>query len=196
MFDKASPARPTCSTPRPTCWVEALIKLLISLAAPEDRCASARTSLATTAKPLPASPARAASTPAFSAKRLVWKAMSSITLMIWLIWSDDLSISVMAETAPATTLPLSSASERAERTMVSTSRARSAAERIDVVSSSSAAAVSSSVAAWVSVRVERSSDDWLISLARERMLSAVSTTMAIVSDRRSAAWLKSIFSAS
>ncbi len=36
----------------------------------------------------PASPARAASTPAFSASRLVWKAISSMTPMIWLICLD------------------------------------------------------------------------------------------------------------
>ena len=41
--------------------------------------ASAFTSLATTAKPLPASPARAASMVAFSASRLVWPAMSLIS---------------------------------------------------------------------------------------------------------------------
>jgi len=41
--------------------------------------ASWRTSLATTAKPLPASPARAASTAALSDSMLVWKARSSIT---------------------------------------------------------------------------------------------------------------------
>ena len=44
--------------------------------------ASRRTSSATTAKPLPASPARAASTAAFSARMLVWKAMSSMFLMM------------------------------------------------------------------------------------------------------------------
>jgi hypothetical protein len=37
---------------------------------------------ATTAKFLPASPARAASTPAFKASRLVWMATSSITPMM------------------------------------------------------------------------------------------------------------------
>ena len=45
------------------------------------------TSPATTAKPFPASPARAASMVAFSAKRLVWLAMSLIRLttspMLW-----------------------------------------------------------------------------------------------------------------
>ena len=41
--------------------------------------ASDLTSLATTAKPLPASPARAASIVAFSASRLVWPAIVSIS---------------------------------------------------------------------------------------------------------------------
>jgi hypothetical protein len=65
----------TCSTLRP-------ISVLISLAASALRCARLRTSLATTAKPRPCSPARAASTAAFSARMLVWKAMPSITPMM------------------------------------------------------------------------------------------------------------------
>src|SRR5690554_180367 len=48
----------------------------ISTAAALLRSASFRTSEATAEKPLPASPARAASTAALSANRLVWKAMS------------------------------------------------------------------------------------------------------------------------
>ncbi len=44
--------------------------------------ASLRTSSATTANPLPCSPARAASMAAFSARRFVWSAMSSITVTI------------------------------------------------------------------------------------------------------------------
>src|SRR6267142_1235892 len=44
-----------------------------------ERSASLRTSEATTAKPLPASPARAASIAAFSARRLVCSAISLIS---------------------------------------------------------------------------------------------------------------------
>jgi hypothetical protein len=54
----------------------------VFLAASAERIARFRTSSATTAKPLPASPARAASTAAFKARRLVWNAISSMTLMI------------------------------------------------------------------------------------------------------------------
>src|SRR5450830_1185833 len=65
------------------------IRVLISLAASALRPARARTSPATTAKPRPCSPARAASTAAFSARMLVWKAMPSMTPMMsaifWLL---------------------------------------------------------------------------------------------------------------
>ena len=50
---------------------DALIRSLISFAADAERCASVLTSPATTAKPLPCSPARAASTAAFNARILV-----------------------------------------------------------------------------------------------------------------------------
>jgi hypothetical protein len=62
--------------------------LLISRAASALRCARLRTSPATTAKPRPCSPARAASTAAFSARMLVWNAMPSITLMMSAIFFE------------------------------------------------------------------------------------------------------------
>ena len=74
-----APARSTCCEPAPTLPTESSIRPLISLAACALRCASERTSPATTAKLLFCSPARAASTAAFSARMLVWNAMPSIT---------------------------------------------------------------------------------------------------------------------
>ncbi len=68
----------------------------MSLAACEERCARLRTSDATTAKPRPASPARAASTAALSASRLVCRAISSITPMMSEILRDDSSIRAIA----------------------------------------------------------------------------------------------------
>jgi hypothetical protein len=67
--------------PFSTLLTEASISCLISLAA-ALRWARLRTSVATTAKPRPCSPARAASTAAFRARMLVWKAMPSITPMM------------------------------------------------------------------------------------------------------------------
>ena len=52
-----SPVPVASSDPVVTCWLEVSIKALISLAAVALRCASVRTSAATTAKPRPCSPA-------------------------------------------------------------------------------------------------------------------------------------------
>ena len=77
-----APAWSASLEPVSTLSTEASISTLISLAAAAERCARLRTSDATTAKPRPCSPARAASTAAFSARMLVWNAMPSITLMM------------------------------------------------------------------------------------------------------------------
>ncbi len=68
----------------------------VLVAASLARRASERTSSATTAKPRPASPARAASTAAFRARRLVWKAMSLMSRMIWEVPSAEALILPMA----------------------------------------------------------------------------------------------------
>ncbi len=109
-----SPPRPASRPGRPGREL-AWISTLISFAAFAERCAKARTSDATTAKPRPASPARAASTPAFNASRLVWNAMSSITPMIWPICRADVSIRSSPCTALSTTVPESAASDLACR---------------------------------------------------------------------------------
>jgi hypothetical protein len=75
--------------PASTCCTLPPISPLISRAAEALRCARLRTSVATTAKPRPCSPARAASTAAFSARMLVWKAMPSMVPMISAICADE-----------------------------------------------------------------------------------------------------------
>jgi hypothetical protein len=62
-------------------WTPVMMTLIESVEWTE-RSASLRTSVATTAKPLPASPARAASMAALRARRLVWPAMSLISSRI------------------------------------------------------------------------------------------------------------------
>ena len=60
-----------------------------------DLAASVRTSSATTEKPFPAVPARAASTAAFRARMLVWEAISSMVLMMVPICAEDWSMLVV-----------------------------------------------------------------------------------------------------
>jgi hypothetical protein len=86
--------------------------VLISLAALAERWARLRTSPATTAKPRPCSPARAASTAAFRARIFVWKAMPSMTLMMSTILREDSLIEPMVATTSATTAPPSPAMRR------------------------------------------------------------------------------------
>ena len=69
------------------------------------RPASSRTSLATTAKPRPLSPALAASTAALRASKLVWKAMPSITDTISLMSLLAVLTSSMANTVSCDNVP-------------------------------------------------------------------------------------------
>ncbi len=70
------------AVPSSTALIESLMSSVVSLAACATLPARFLTSSATTAKPLPASPALAASTAALSASIFVWNEISSIVLMI------------------------------------------------------------------------------------------------------------------
>ena len=65
------PTSVAISTPCRAFFTEPSIRFDVFFAASAERIARFRTSSATTAKPLPASPARAASTAAFNASRFV-----------------------------------------------------------------------------------------------------------------------------
>ncbi len=121
-------------------------RLLISSAAIWLRSASLRTSEATTAKPLPCSPARAASMAAFSASRSVCRAISSMI--------DIFSaISFIACTVLPTASPDSRASAAALMAMDSVCLAWSAFCEIEAVICSMAAELCSMAAAC-------STEDW------------------------------------
>ena len=106
------PALITKWLPSSTFSTESLIRFLISPAAAAARCAKLRTSVATTAKPRPCSPALAASTAAFNARILVWNAMLSITEIISTILREDsLMPSIVLTTCPTATTPFRAKSE-------------------------------------------------------------------------------------
>ncbi|MNV39265.1 hypothetical protein D3C71_1308380 [compost metagenome] len=164
----------TSAEPSLTLPTESSIRPLISLAAAAERWARVRTSLATTAKPRPCSPARAASTAAFSARMLVWKAMPSMTEMISAIFLDEVWIALMVVTTWPTTSPPCEATVCAPMASWLAWRACSAFWRTVEVSSSIEAAVSSRLAACCSVRRERSLLPVAISPAARLMLPAAS----------------------
>ena len=107
---------------------------------------------------------------------MVWKAISSITPMIWLICCDDFSMPPMASTALRTTSPLFSASSLVLATTPRACVAPSAAFLTVAVISSSAAAVSSRLEACCSVRRERSLEAVEISCVPESIASALACT--------------------
>ncbi len=92
----------TAWLPSETEMMELSISSLVALAASSDLEARLRTSSATTAKPFPAEPARAASTAAFSARIFVWNAISSMVVIILEISSEELDICFMAAFSSST----------------------------------------------------------------------------------------------
>src|SRR5471030_391022 len=151
--------------PSTTLSTESSISSLISLAAAALRWARLRTSDATTAKPRPCSPARAASTAAFSARILVWKAMPSITPMISAIFFDESLIEAIVPTTWATSVPPLMATSDADTASLLACTACSAFCLTVAVSCSIDEAVSSSEAACCSVRLDKSRLPAAISLA-------------------------------
>ncbi len=178
-----SPAWATRRLPSPTFSTESPISCLISLAADAERCASERTSEATTAKPRPCSPARAASTAALSARMLVWKAMPSITPMMSAIFCDEAWISPMVATTCSTTAPPWLATCEADAASALAWRALSAFCLTVEVSCSMADAVSSSDPACCSVRADRSRLPVAISREATLMVSVPERTRPTMSCR-------------
>ena len=151
-----SPVLVASSDPVVTCWLDVSIKALISLAAVALRCASVRTSAATTAKPRPCSPALAASTAAFSARILVWKEMPSMTEMISWTLAELAAMSCMVAIMRRMAWPPASAVCEAASAIALPCCALSVFCFTADVSCSMLAAVCSSDAACSSVRPERS----------------------------------------
>ncbi len=128
--------------------------------------ASSLTSVATTAKPRPASPARAASMVALSARRLVWPAMSEISLTTSPMRAvAPLSSCTRASVAPAsrTAAPASSAEPCTCRPISCT----------DEPSSSEAAATVSTLEAACSAAAATETDWRAVSLAVPLIACAV-----------------------
>ena len=156
MSSMVLPATSTWRAPSFTCRTEPLIRSPISLAADDERCARLRTSAATTLKPRPCSPARAASTAAFSARMLVWNAIPSMTPMISATRAEDWVMPSIVSTTLRTTRPPSVATSDAFAASWLACRAFSAFWRTVDVNCSIDAAVCSSDAACCSVRRDRS----------------------------------------
>ena len=177
-----------CALPAATRSLDSSISCLISRAASVVRCASARTSEATTAKPRPDSPARAASTAALSARMLVWKATPSMVRMISAMRSDDCVICSIVSAEACTAAWLRSA-------MVAISAASCEPWLADAalcctvpLICSIDAAVSSRLLACDSVRLDRS---WLpaeISCTAELTLTISARTSATTVRMFSASW--------
>ena len=170
------PARSATVPPASMRVTLSAIKAFTSFAAAALRCASERTSLATTAKPRPWSPARAASTAALSARMLVWKAMPSITpTMSAMRLELSLRPCIVVTSSPTAWPPRCATSLAAVANWLAC-RALSALWRTAPVSCSIEAAVCCSALACSSVRWLRSRLPCAISLEAVATLSALRRT--------------------
>ncbi|OIQ77717.1 hypothetical protein GALL_405830 [mine drainage metagenome] len=188
------PASSTSLVPPSTFSTESEISCLISLAAAAERCARLRTSPATTAKPRPCSPARAASTAALRARMLVWKAMPSITLMMSTILREaSLMADMVLTTSPTTTPPLTATPEAAAAIWLACLAFSEFCFTVEA-SCSMLEAVSSRLEACSSVRCDRSVLPAAISFAAVLMESAEILMPSISCLRFSTVALESSFS--
>ena len=141
--------------PFSTAFMEFSISTAVFWEASADLLARFLTSSATTANPLPALPALAASTAAFSARIFVWNAISSIVLMIFPISPEDVLISDIAASISCILRLLSPASSPTSTDFLLASWAPSALRLIFVeisliVAASSSTEEACSVAPWES----------------------------------------------
>ena len=151
----------TCSlsaTPRAELSSDRSISPAVCRADSALRMASERTSSATTAKPRPASPARAASTAALSASRFVWNAIASIVLRILAVPSALERISAIAVESSSMRCTPSRVTVRVRSMEASARSALVAFSRVRVSRSCRLPETSCSVAACVALP---SASDWL-----------------------------------
>ena len=174
-----SPAISTCRVPSAVFPTESEMSSLISFAALAERCARLRTSAATTAKPRPCSPALAASTAALSARMLVWKAIPSITeIMSSIFLALALIALIVLTTSPTALPPLTATPEAAIASWLACFALSAFCFTVDE-SWSILEAVFSKLAAWSSVRRDRSALPCAISLAAVLIDSADCLTVTI-----------------
>src|SRR6266581_3817368 len=167
-----APAALTIPVPASTCSTLLPIRDLISRAASALRFASMRTSLATTAKPRPCSPARAASMAALRARIFVWKAMLSMVPMISAICAEDVRMpSIVSTTLRITRPPFAATWALCPATRAASSVCSVVLFTVEEISSIDAAH-SWRLAAACSVRPERSVAPLAISLL-DRTISSL-----------------------
>ncbi len=188
MSPMLAPASLTEALPRSMMFTESAMRPLISLAAAAERWARVRTSEATTAKPRPCSPARAASTAAFRARILVWNEMPSMTPMISTILRELAWIDSIVVTACCTAWPPRDASCDACAASSEAWRALLALSLTAVVRVSMVLAVCSSEPACISVRVERSRFPLAISCDAVSIERTAFITLCRAAFRRAMVW--------